>query len=136
MGVSQAAPVIADGVFLLHTLNEHLTRTALLVQPLTLPRGADASALRTIDIPLPLPWTSTASSRPETSPSKAAVSCIETSSEQEYEFEMPGEVASALDLLGLSQSLGYLRMVQLPDGSAEAQVPYEEVLHFLPNGLR
>ena len=41
--------------FLLHTLNDALSRTALLVQPLALPPGEDYDDVPALDIPLPLP---------------------------------------------------------------------------------
>lgn len=45
-----------DASFLLFTLNEYLSRTALLVQPLHLAPGEhDEKDLRFVDIPLPLP---------------------------------------------------------------------------------
>ena len=46
-----------DSSFLLFTLNEYLSRTALLVQPLHLPPGAGEGDLLFVDIPLPLPAT-------------------------------------------------------------------------------
>ena len=110
--------MIADGTFLLWTLNEHLTRTALLVQPLTLPRGVEAASLPTIDVPLPLPWASATNSTPRPADWSADVSCIDTASGQEHSFTMPAEVAAALAALGLSQSLGCVRMIQLPGGEA------------------
>ncbi len=64
----QNLPIIVERQFLLYTLNEHLARTAVLVQPLALScedgsRGgasgshsqlSDAPSLVTIDVPLPL----------------------------------------------------------------------------------
>ena len=41
--------------FLLHTLNDALSRTALLVQPLALPPGEGFDDVPALDIPLPLP---------------------------------------------------------------------------------
>lgn len=47
---------MVEAAFLLFSLNEALSRTALLVQPLHLPEGAPPDgALRFADIPLPLP---------------------------------------------------------------------------------
>ncbi len=40
--------------FLLFTLNDVLSRTALLVQPLQLPAGDDFADVPALDIPLPL----------------------------------------------------------------------------------
>ncbi len=37
----QALPVRVEATFLLSTLNEHLSRTALIVQPLVLPSDTD-----------------------------------------------------------------------------------------------
>lgn len=64
----QNLPIIVERHFLLYTLNEHLARTAVLVQPLALPAGngggsgapgahgqlSDAPGIVTIDVPLPL----------------------------------------------------------------------------------
>ena len=44
-----------DSSFLLFTLNEYLSRTALLVQPLHLAPGVEEADLLFVDIPLPLP---------------------------------------------------------------------------------
>lgn len=41
---AEAVPALTDGAFLLATLNEALTRTALLVQPLHLPTGVRLTA--------------------------------------------------------------------------------------------
>ena len=37
----QALPIRIEATFLLFALNEHLSRTALIVQPLSLPSGTD-----------------------------------------------------------------------------------------------
>lgn len=127
----QAAPVVADGSFLLYTLNEHLTRTAILVQPLSLPPWVEATSLRTIDIPLPLspsPATSQADpaidSNNHTTPSSKAgtFTSIETSSGEEGQIQLPRELGGALESLGLAQSLGYLRMVQIPEAPADGHL--------------
>lgn len=56
-GVSvQEVPIVVEAGFLLFTLNEYLSRTALLVQPLHFPdREPDDCNLDFVDIPLPLP---------------------------------------------------------------------------------
>ena len=54
-GLRQEVPIAVDSSFLLFTLNEHLSRTALLVQPLHLAPGAAEADLLFVDIPLPLP---------------------------------------------------------------------------------
>ena len=51
----QEVPVAVDSSFLLFTLNEYLSRTALLVQPLHLAPDMDDKDLQFVDIPLPLP---------------------------------------------------------------------------------
>lgn len=38
-------PIVAESTFLLYSLNEHLKRTPLLVQPLVLPAGSDPGEL-------------------------------------------------------------------------------------------
>jgi hypothetical protein len=53
----QEVPVVVEASFLLFSLNEYLSRTALLVQPLHLPPDSDEKDLTFVDIPLPLPQT-------------------------------------------------------------------------------
>ncbi len=48
---------MVEASFLLFSLNEYLSRTALLVQPLHLPPDSDEKDLCFVDIPLPLPPT-------------------------------------------------------------------------------
>ena len=48
---------MVEASFLLFSLNEYLSRTALLVQPLHLPPDSDEKDLTFVDIPLPLPQT-------------------------------------------------------------------------------
>lgn len=49
--------MVVEASFLLFSLNEYLSRTALLVQPLHLPPDSDEKNLDFVDIPLPLPST-------------------------------------------------------------------------------
>lgn len=51
----QEVPIAVDSSFLLFTLNEYLSRTALLVQPLHLGSDMEDKDLQYVDIPLPLP---------------------------------------------------------------------------------
>ena len=51
----QEVPIVVEAAFLLFVLNEYLSRTALLVQPLHLPPGTQDKDLRFVDLPLPLP---------------------------------------------------------------------------------
>ena len=50
---AQTSPVLLEGAFLLFSLNEYLSRTAIMVQPLNLAEGAEMSNLRAVQIPLP-----------------------------------------------------------------------------------
>ena len=50
---AQTSPVLLEGAFLLFTLNEYLSRTAIMVQPLNLAEGAEMSNLDAVHIPLP-----------------------------------------------------------------------------------
>lgn len=50
---AQTSPVLLEGAFLLFSLNEYLSRTAVMVQPLNLAEGAEMSNLRAVQIPLP-----------------------------------------------------------------------------------
>lgn len=50
---AQSSPVMLDSAFLLFTLNEYLSRTAIMVQPLNLAEGTEVSGLRAVQIPLP-----------------------------------------------------------------------------------
>lgn len=50
---AQTSPVLLEGAFLLFSLNEYLSRTAIMVQPLDLAEGAEMSNLRAVQIPLP-----------------------------------------------------------------------------------
>jgi hypothetical protein len=53
--VLQAVPVLVETTFLLFTLNEYLSRTAVMVQPLDLPPQAESIwDLDVIDVALPL----------------------------------------------------------------------------------
>lgn len=47
--------MVVEASFLLFSLNEYLSRTALLVQPLHLPPDTENKDLFFVDIPLPLP---------------------------------------------------------------------------------
>lgn len=47
--------MVVEASFLLFSLNEYLSRTALLVQPLHLPPDTEDKDLVFVDIPLPLP---------------------------------------------------------------------------------
>ena len=47
--------MVVEASFLLFSLNEYLSRTALLVQPLHLPPDTEDKDLFFVDIPLPLP---------------------------------------------------------------------------------
>ncbi len=42
-----------ESAFLLFSLNEYLSRTAVMVQPLNLPEGSDVASLSAVQIPLP-----------------------------------------------------------------------------------
>ena len=52
---AQSSPVMLESAFLLFTLNEYLSRTAIMVQPLELdlPQGAQPAGLAAVHIPLP-----------------------------------------------------------------------------------
>ena len=50
---AQTSPVMLEAAFLLFSLNEYLSRTAVMVQPLTLPEGSDVASLSAVHIPLP-----------------------------------------------------------------------------------
>ena len=50
---AQSSPVMLESAFLLFSLNEYLSRTAIMVQPLDLPEGSELSALTAVQIPLP-----------------------------------------------------------------------------------
>ena len=51
---AQTSPVMLESAFLLFTLNEYLSRTAIMVQPLDLPQGSDLPSLDVVQVPLPL----------------------------------------------------------------------------------
>ena len=67
--------MIAEVQFLLYTLNEHLTRTALLAQPVQLAAvgSSEPVVLATIDLPLPLPGGASAAMTVAAAPPPAAV---------------------------------------------------------------
>ena len=50
---AQSSPVMLESAFLLFSLNEYLSRTAVMVQPLDLPEGSDMTTLSSVQIPLP-----------------------------------------------------------------------------------
>ena len=50
---AQTSPVLLESAFLLFSLNEYLSRTAIMVQPLDLPEGADLASLSAVHVPLP-----------------------------------------------------------------------------------
>lgn len=50
---AQSSPVMLDAAFLLFSLNEYLSRTAIMVQPLNLPEGTEVGGLTAVQIPLP-----------------------------------------------------------------------------------
>ncbi len=50
---AQTSPVMLESAFLLFSLNEYLSRTAVMVQPLNLPEGSDVATLSAVQIPLP-----------------------------------------------------------------------------------
>ena len=50
---AQTSPVMLESAFLLFSLNEYLSRTAVMVQPLNLPEGSDVASLSSVQIPLP-----------------------------------------------------------------------------------
>ncbi|MEW5317390.1 MAG: hypothetical protein WDW38_008689 [Sanguina aurantia] len=120
---SDGCVTLVEASFLLYALNELLTRTAVMLQPLTCVHigggggagggssggtvggGGDAGLL-VVDIPLPLEQRG------------GAKACIVTGVERRRGASMdvqldPG-VRQALLSLGLSHSLGFMRVVQLP----------------------
>lgn len=50
----QSVPILLETTFLLFTLNEYLSRTAIMVQPLQLPPQAELKSLNIVDVALPL----------------------------------------------------------------------------------
>ena len=50
---AQSSPVLLDAAFLLFSLNEYLSRTAIMVQPMNLPEGTEVGGLTGVQIPLP-----------------------------------------------------------------------------------
>ena len=50
---AQSSPVMLESAFLLFSLNEYLSRTAIMVQPLDLPDGTEVTGLSAVHIPLP-----------------------------------------------------------------------------------
>ena len=47
-------PILLETTFLLFTLNEYLSRTAIMVQPLQLPPQAELKSLNIVDVAFPL----------------------------------------------------------------------------------
>lgn len=50
---AQSSPVMLESAFLLFSLNEYLSRTAIMVQPLNLAEGTEVTGLSAVQIPLP-----------------------------------------------------------------------------------
>ena len=50
---AQSSPVLLDAAFLLFSLNEYLSRTAIMVQPMNLLEGTEVGGLTGVQIPLP-----------------------------------------------------------------------------------
>ncbi|CAL8463740.1 g3274 [Coccomyxa elongata] len=97
-------PVVVEASFLLFSLNEYLSRTALLVQPLHLPSDTEDKDLIFVDIPLPLP----ASTEP-------LIGGIATSNGEVVELATPRGLREAVEDLGLQRALGYVRMLRLSE---------------------
>ncbi|KAK9836344.1 hypothetical protein WJX81_007135 [Elliptochloris bilobata] len=108
---AQEAPVPVEAGFLLYTLNDVLSRTALLVQPLTLAPGDDFSDVPCLDIALPL---STQDGR--------LVEAVDSHSGDVVKIAPPPVLSKALAELGLDRALGSLRLLQL-DPPQEATAP-------------
>eukprot|EP00798_Chlamydomonas_sp_ICE-L_P005845 gene5845-6131_t len=115
------AAVATEASFLLYHLNEMLGSTAVMVQPLGPPSGSNedssfddstspsatrsfAHQLSIVDVPLPL----------DSSSSSNTVRGIERRSVCEWEIPISEGIRHALDGLGLSKGLGYIRMMRLP----------------------
>ncbi|KAK9917406.1 hypothetical protein WJX75_004000 [Coccomyxa subellipsoidea] len=105
-------PVVVEASFLLFSLNEYLSRTALLVQPLHLPPDSDEKDLTFVDIPLPLPQTD-----------QPLIGGIATSSGEVVEMATPRGLREAVEDLGLQRALGFVRMLRL---SADDPLNYPE----------
>ena len=102
-------------MFLLFTLNEHLSRTALLVQPLHLPPGTDPTALPGLDVPLPLPrFAAEPFQDPSSTKSMSGVDPISGQSMSVDAGELPLALDAAVRELGLDRALGHVRLVQVP----------------------
>ncbi|CAK0785595.1 hypothetical protein CVIRNUC_008805 [Coccomyxa viridis] len=95
-------PIAVDSSFLLFTLNEYLSRTALLVQPLHLAPGAEEADLLFVDIPLPLP----AADEPR-------IGGIASVSGEVVDLPTPPGLRAAVQALGLHKALGFMRMLRL-----------------------
>lgn len=113
--------VLPAGSNLLCTLNELLSRTAVMVQPLvhldqlppalTVATSAfqESHLVRFVDVPLPL--------RPSQEQQALVVQAVDrtgASAGQCRQLELPAPVVSALSKLQLSGAVGWLRLVCLP----------------------
>ena len=50
---AQSTPIMLESAFLLFSLNEYLSRTAIMVQPLNLAPSTEVTGLSAVQIPLP-----------------------------------------------------------------------------------
>ncbi|KAL3158901.1 hypothetical protein ABBQ32_011616 [Trebouxia sp. C0010 RCD-2024] len=105
---AQSSPVMLDAAFLLFSLNEYLSRTAIMVQPLNLPEGTEVGGLTAVQIPLP-PLSK-----------ETSLQGIDTRTGSTVSVERPANFDAAMKKLGLQHALGSLRLVKFDLACATA----------------
>lgn len=97
---AQTSPVMLESAFLLFSLNEYLSRTAVMVQPLNLPEGSDVASLSSVQIPLP-PLSK-----------GSMLQGVDTRTGATVQLQRPANFDDAVKKLGLEHALGSLRFMR------------------------